>query len=594
MPFVNYYNDVDGDGFGAGAASNLCANPGAGYVTTNTDCNDGAATIYPGVTESCNAVDDDCDGTADDGLTFVNYYNDIDGDGFGAGAASNLCANPGAGYVTNNTDCNDGASTIYPGATETCNTVDDDCDGTTDEGCAMSAALMSAIEITTLPQFGLTGGNYSQNVNMAMQVDSPEHPGTYPEKWFKFVAQSNAVRIATTGALTNDDNVIAIYDDPGLSYSTPLIPLALEDDVNLTSVGVSDQGNEILLTDQLVQGNTYYVVIAHVGGTPGTINVKFNTLLPSSCDINGYTGGTNTFTNVCSNFKCRYRPNAKRAVLHRWSGSSITGSPLQSYTIPPSTIMYTVCPLSKFVPANISGSPQTIYVSADVQYELLDAAGNMNYLTAVSNTTCNFTLNPEASVNLRSIDACPNFKALTSSLATDRAVCGTYQYQWEFTQAFPLVSLPVIVNGSVGGSRTLAIASIPGIAIGQRYDLRIRSLHNDAVTYSGWSAIPSCFKTLGAAGMAPWVSWDDLLEREEKVDLVVYPNPSLTESAASLVASREIESVVMFNNAGQIIAKMESLSSITSLILPTPAVSGLYWLVVTTGQETVRLPWLIQ
>jgi hypothetical protein len=494
----------------------------------------------------------------------------------------------------NNTDCNDGASTISPGATESCNTVDDDCDALVDEGCSIGAALLSATSISTLPQFGLMGGDFSQNVNMSLASDTPENGGIYPEKWFKFIAQSNAVRISVTGASTADDNAISIYDDPGLSYSSPLIPITLEDDVNLSTSGVTDQGNEILLTDQLVEGNTYYVAIAHVGGTAGNINVKFNTLLPSSCDISAYTGGTNTYSNVCSNFKCRFRQNAKRAVVHRWSGSSISGSPLQSYTIPPTTIMFTVCKLSSFVPANISANPQTIYVSADVQYELLDAAGNMNFLTAVSTSTCSFTLNPEASINLRSTDACPNYKTTTTSLATDRSVCGTSQYQWEFTQAFPLVGLPVNLNGSVGGSRIISISAIPGIANGQRYDVRIRSKHNDNITFSGWSASPSCFRTLGAAGMAPWVSWDGSLEKEKKVDLVVYPNPSLTESTASLVASRDIESVVMFNNAGQVIARMEDLSSITSLILPNPAVSGLYWLVVTSGQETVRLPWLIQ
>ncbi len=32
-------------------------------------------------------------------------------------------------------DCNDSNPTVHPGADEACNGVDDDCDGTTDEGC---------------------------------------------------------------------------------------------------------------------------------------------------------------------------------------------------------------------------------------------------------------------------------------------------------------------------------------------------------------------------------------------------------------------------------------------------------------------------
>ena len=133
LTFVNYYVDNDGDSYGAGAASNLCSNPGAGYVTNNTDCNDNNATLNSISAEVCNNFDDDCDGSVDDGLTFINYYVDTDGDGFGAGAASNLCANPGAGYVTNNTDCDNAASTTYPGAVELCNGVDDDCDVVVDD-----------------------------------------------------------------------------------------------------------------------------------------------------------------------------------------------------------------------------------------------------------------------------------------------------------------------------------------------------------------------------------------------------------------------------------------------------------------------------
>ncbi|MEY2763683.1 MAG: hypothetical protein RLZZ205_107, partial [Bacteroidota bacterium] len=136
LTFTNYYADIDGDGFGAGVASNLCSNPGSGYVTNNTDCNDAVASVNPGATEICNSTDDDCDGLVDDGLSFVNYYNDADGDNYGAGSVTNACQSPGAGYVTNNTDCNDAVGSVNPAATEICNSTDDDCDGLVDEGCS--------------------------------------------------------------------------------------------------------------------------------------------------------------------------------------------------------------------------------------------------------------------------------------------------------------------------------------------------------------------------------------------------------------------------------------------------------------------------
>ncbi len=132
----NYYPDVDSDGFGSSAASPQasCA-PVAGKVTNNTDCNDNNANVKPTAAEICNGVDDNCAGGIDNGLTFLNYYPDVDGDTYGSASASpqSACA-PVAGKVTNNTDCNDANGNVKPGATEVCNGVDDNCAGGADEG----------------------------------------------------------------------------------------------------------------------------------------------------------------------------------------------------------------------------------------------------------------------------------------------------------------------------------------------------------------------------------------------------------------------------------------------------------------------------
>ncbi len=132
LTFTNYYADVDVDGFGAGAATNACAQP-SGFVTTNTDCNNTNAAVNPTTTEICNSIDDDCDTQIDEGLTFTYYYADVDVDGFGAGAATNACAQPN-GFVTTNTDCNNNNAAVNPAATEICNSIDDDCDTQIDEG----------------------------------------------------------------------------------------------------------------------------------------------------------------------------------------------------------------------------------------------------------------------------------------------------------------------------------------------------------------------------------------------------------------------------------------------------------------------------
>lgn len=128
-----FYRDRDGDGYGGTSTLQACAAP-SGYVAKGGDCNDSNNKIYPGATEICNGLDDDCDGIVDDGLSpLITFYKDNDKDGYGGTTTIQACIAP-AGYVSIGGDCNDNNNTIKPGAVEVCNKIDDDCDGSIDEG----------------------------------------------------------------------------------------------------------------------------------------------------------------------------------------------------------------------------------------------------------------------------------------------------------------------------------------------------------------------------------------------------------------------------------------------------------------------------
>ncbi|RZK46426.1 MAG: hypothetical protein EOO94_02765, partial [Pedobacter sp.] len=63
----------------------------------------------------------------------VVFYRDSDGDRFGNASDTVMACFRPDGYTTDSTDCNDRNRRIYPGAPETFNGVDDDCNGLVDD-----------------------------------------------------------------------------------------------------------------------------------------------------------------------------------------------------------------------------------------------------------------------------------------------------------------------------------------------------------------------------------------------------------------------------------------------------------------------------
>jgi hypothetical protein len=191
---ITYYIDADSDTFGdPGFPSLGCPNAGAptGYVENDQDCNDNDFDVKPGVSDRCDCwgdcatarVDNDCDGQIDEDVTTYAWYPDGDADGSPDAMTANpttlYCGAPMPGMVIGTptgtqADCRDDLATVrgagrtrvlagmsqpplvYPyttnavpartmagelylandasAATEVCDLVDNNCNGSIDEG----------------------------------------------------------------------------------------------------------------------------------------------------------------------------------------------------------------------------------------------------------------------------------------------------------------------------------------------------------------------------------------------------------------------------------------------------------------------------
>lgn len=88
---------------------------------------------YEDPEETCDFLDNDCDGETDEEVENT-YYFDNDNDGYGISGNTIEACFPPEGYVSINNDCDDSNPNIHPGATDLCDGIDNDCDGS-DNGC---------------------------------------------------------------------------------------------------------------------------------------------------------------------------------------------------------------------------------------------------------------------------------------------------------------------------------------------------------------------------------------------------------------------------------------------------------------------------
>lgn len=147
------------------------------------DCDDTDPSIHPGAAEVCDGKDNNCNGQIDEGV-LLTFYEDTDHDGYGNPNVSRQACTAPAGFVPDNTDCNDSNAAIHPGATEVCDGIDNNCNGQVDEGVLLTfyrdadgdgyGDLNNSVQACSAP------AHYVTNNGDCNDADPKVYPG-YPE-----------------------------------------------------------------------------------------------------------------------------------------------------------------------------------------------------------------------------------------------------------------------------------------------------------------------------------------------------------------------------------------------------------------------------
>ncbi len=257
--------DEDDDGFSPNSSS--CSAVG-GFP--KTDCDDTRAEAYPGAPEICNRLDDDCGGGGS------NLDEDFDADGYAAPGASCTGGFP-------KTDCNDGAPSVNPGATDGCELarVDDDCDGVANQTCPSGAWMdLSTSDTDGFPEQCEPGYAVS---GYYLRIDTTDAP----------IRQISALCEPIGVQQTGDDSYIVNLDSTLTTHladlqsgaSTSFTPFHCPDGQFVQSVDLYYNG------DMYVDGMRMRCTGLRIVGSPGSWSIELDPLQTSTQTI-GLRGGS--------------------------------------------------------------------------------------------------------------------------------------------------------------------------------------------------------------------------------------------------------------------------------------------------------------
>jgi hypothetical protein len=524
------------------------------------------------------------------------YYVDADGDGFGSTATANFCSMPATGYSLNNTDCNDAVATIYPGAPELCNTVDDNCNGVIDEGCPSTIPGEEPFNALLAPS------TYYSYCNSFYGTLAGAFPSDYAQTscetgedvWYSFTAITSGITIFI-GSNANDI-VIELQDVNG----------------NLIEVenAVNGPGTEVLSTNSLIPGSDYRFGIRN----------KNSNLNPggqySACVRHLRRGGSDSGTSAtwpstlstCALFKAIYCGGT--GVQYRYTWTGISGSANGQVFTRTQTSDY--LNVTAVIPSLHAGGDYNVLVTAI--YSIPNGTGAIEVFELTAYTPAPITILPVSNVALRSTDQMSNGPRYRGSVVAAMPwVCGVTNWRWRFTEVNPLtlqtVGLPIEQNRGAA-SNYINLNNVAALQFGKTYAVQSAPLFSYTGTNYQWGPV-TYMAIIGSAGLIIDASQDvaqDAMQDSPKdvaqdapqgIELSVYPNPSNGSDLNLNISGIESDNVIVrvYDSMGR---KIQSERFIVNGTLQTELnfkddlSNGMYLIEVTSGTLTKSVRILIE
>jgi len=508
------------------------------------------------------------------------WYVDADGDNYGvAGSTVTACSQP-AGYAANTTDCNDGSASVNPGAAEICgNSIDDNCNGTSEEGClnpGENPTNATSMSTSIWPNCNAVNGTL---VNATASASAQTVCLTGEDKWHQFVATSEGASIVVSS--TSADIVIELQTAAG-------VLVAQEN-------AVAGIGGETLNHYGLTAGQVYKVGVRNYNSAlgTGTYSICAKMLKRGGCDY-----GPGPYT-LCQYFKASWAGATGTSYTFTYTGVSGPASG-NVYT---RTQNSDICVLSTVLPTLPYGSTYNVLITNT--YTLNNGAGVAEIISVPGLAPCSMSTATQPVTALSVSNQCaagPRFRgAIVAALPW---VCGSTNWRWEFTEldvSGNPVGLPIAVNRGAA-SNYINLGTVLQLQYGKTYSVRTAPI----LAYTGsdyqWGA-PVCMSIVGSTGMiADGSQANQQVVRTEtanEVNMSLYPNPTHgTDVNINLsgVESDNVQIRVVDAMGRQVWSNRYSVSGVlnTNITFERPLANGLYFVEAIFNGEVQTQRMMVQ